>query len=500
MNLHCRSSSVSSVALTEFLGSSKCAAMEFPTHVSVNGLSGVPLVLDALRENTHEYSRKCTGEKNTGHLLVSELKWCISQKCRIPRACQRLLSGTELMDDWRSIAAYGNGTEILHINFVACLSDLFTKMDTGYGEESCDALEDLENAVHAFKSKPGVQEEVLSRILKFLNEWPGSSVAMCAFIAWSDLNARDISVAKAFVRDPAIDLFLRLDVIDKLFQSLPAGSYIAVGLFKDVALFALWRVFDDDSVAMLNNAMQSFLLSVQHGNTHALDDVCTSLSHRNIKFREWAVRLFAKLAEEGNPLINTLILKKLACEKSKLFMLKAMARLAGRNFSQVLERMNHAIESGGWIPDCEDRDDDFLHVDSCGHILISVPAVLALRVQKGDTDIISSLLASFLDVDWKVQTLAVEALLQLAPIGCDRSVRALVTLLQRKGQDTEAWVKFAASTRSVPWLATARMTQLGQSVFIWTTKVLGCSAPQCLRYLSWSHHDITLALQHRSHI
>ena len=208
------------------------------------------------------------------------------------------------------------------------------------------------------------------------------------------------------MRNPAINVFFRLDVIEKLYQSLPADSNIAVELFNEVACLALSKpveryvsfLVDDNYIDFLNSAMQSFLLSVQHGNTHALGAVCQVLSHPNCWFREWAVRLFAKLANEGNPMINTMILQKLACEESKLFMLKAIARLAGSNFSQVLERMNHVSESGDWIPDSDDRDSDFLHVDSSGHVLISVPAALALRVQKGDTDIISSLLDLFLDV------------------------------------------------------------------------------------------------------
>ena len=143
--------------------------MQFPTHVAVNGLSGVPLVLDALRENwvSKETVSVLRRETDSAHLLVSELKCCISQTCHVPRACQQLICGTELMDDWRPIAAYGNGTEILHINLVASLNDLFGKMAMGDGEESGDALQDLENAVLAFKSNPAVQEDVCRTFSSF---------------------------------------------------------------------------------------------------------------------------------------------------------------------------------------------------------------------------------------------------------------------------------------------------------------------------------------------
>ena len=102
--------------------------MQFPTHVEVNGLAGVPLVLDALREKWTSRVNFVSDETDSVHLLVSELKSCISHTCHVPEACQQLICGTQLMDDRRSIAAYGNGTEILHINLVACLNDLFRKM------------------------------------------------------------------------------------------------------------------------------------------------------------------------------------------------------------------------------------------------------------------------------------------------------------------------------------------------------------------------------------
>ena len=420
--------------------------MQFPTHVSVNAFSGEPLVLDAFREITH--LRHYSGEAESKHLSVYELKWRIYQKNYVPPACQSLIYGTEVMIDSRPIAAYGNGAKILYIDLVASLNDVFRKMDWKNwmedGWETYDALENLENAVQAFKSKPGVQEEVLRRIRQFLKDWPSNANAMRAFIAWSNLDEGDLKVIWTFVSNPTFEILFRFDVIDKLFQSLPPDSNTAVDLFNEVARLYALQLGDVNDIVYLNKAMQSFLLSVQNGNTHALGAVYQVLSHQNVRLREWAVRLFAKLAKEGNPMINKMILHKLACEESKLSMLKAMARLAGSNFSQVLQRMNHAIESGEWIPERENRDSDFLHCDSSGHILISGSAALALRVQKGDTDIISRLLDLFLDVDWKVKTLAVEALLQVSHIGCDRSVHALVTLLQPKGQDTEAWVNYAA--------------------------------------------------------
>ena len=76
-----------------------------------------------------------------------------------------------------------------------------------------------------------------------------------------------------------------------------------------------------------------------------------------------------------------------------------------------------------WLPDSDrDLDLDFVETDLSGRTMITVPAAFSLRAGKGESEIIvSSVLPLLKDEDWKVRTLAVEALAQLTQTECELS-------------------------------------------------------------------------------
>lgn len=183
-----------------------------------------------------------------------------------------------------------------------------------------------------------------------------------------------------FVR-ARIDTSDRLIVIAKGLEVLPTDDDCLIELFTQIiqiaeedVVFRVSRQMDEDDVLFLNDAMDIFSAAVLCDNVPALTAVRQHLYNSILPIQCWARRLFAKLAEPNDLLIEELICQTLRRKGMEQIMLKALARLAGRPLDLVKEYMSCSYRmefdnSAQWLP-ASDRDFDFLEIDSPGHIMI----------------------------------------------------------------------------------------------------------------------------------
>ena len=408
------------------------ATMLSPFHVAVYWISGQTLILTALRErsNRRVYNprqfQQAHGFLPPEHLSVGELKEDISQRCRIPRACQLLTLGNHILEDDESLVQFGNGDETICVSLVITLQACFTGMESEDEIERDRALDSLGKAAGALNTKPDAQEQVIFQLRQFLNDDPDSA-AMCAFVAWSNLDHAETMYICEYVRAPAIGHIERLIVIAKLLQVLPTDHDCAIELFHHIIHIASLHHMDEEDVMFINNTMDGLSGAVLCDNVLALTAARQHLANDILPIQCWAMRLFAKLAKDNDPLIEENICQILRYEGTKRFMLKALARLAGRPSDLVKEYMQYTSRDDQWrqtsydrwLPD-SDRDSDFMETDRSGRTMIIAPAALSLRAWEGESGIIvSSVLPLLKDEDWKVRTLAVEALAQLTQTDCE---------------------------------------------------------------------------------